>query len=130
MPKTLTIESLTALFDAFNRHDIDGVMAHLALDCVFEGVAGPDAWGRRFDTPQDIAGVFSGVWTAMPDAQWAQQGHFIARDRAVSEWRFSGTQSDGQRIEADGVDLFCHAGGLITAKKTFRKQRPLLPPIS
>lgn len=127
MPKILTPDDLTALFDAFNRHDIDGVMAHLAAECVFDGVAGPDAWGRRFDTPQAIAAAFSGVWGAMPDAKWVQNGHFIAGDRAVSEWRFSGTGADGQRIEADGVDLFTHADGLITRKNAFRKQRPLLP---
>jgi ketosteroid isomerase-like protein len=127
LPKTLTTDNLTALFDAFNRHDVDSVMSYLAPDCVFCGVAGPDVWGKRFDTPEAIAAVFTGVWGAMSDAQWQQQSHFIAGDRAVSEWIFSGTQADGQRIEAEGVDLFTHRDGLITRKQTFRKQRPLLP---
>lgn len=127
MSKTLTTTDLTALFDAFNRHDVDGVMVHLAPDCVFDAVAGPEAHGRRFDTPEAIAAAFAGVWAAMPDANWAQQGHFIAGDRAVSEWLFTGTQADGQRIEAEGADIFTHRDGLITRKQAFRKQRPLLP---
>ena len=35
MTKTLTADDLKATFDAFNRHDIDGVMTHFAEDCVF-----------------------------------------------------------------------------------------------
>ncbi|WP_269467863.1 nuclear transport factor 2 family protein [Devosia ureilytica] len=127
MSKILSTQDLAALFDAFNRHDVDGVMAYISPDCVFDAVAGSDAHGRRFDAPEAIAAAFSGVWAAMPDANWAQKGHFIADDRAVSEWLFTGTQSDGQRIEAEGADIFTHKDGLITRKQAFRKQRPLLP---
>lgn len=127
MPKISKTDDLTALFHAFNSHDVDGVMAFLAPDCVFDAVAGPEAWGRRFDTPEAIAAAFTGVWVAMPDAHWAQVGHFIANDRAVSEWIFSGTQADGQRIEAEGADIFTLRDGLIVRKQAFRKQRPLMP---
>lgn len=130
MSKNFTTSDLTALFDAFNRHDIDGVMAHFAPDSVFDAVAGTEAFGKRFDTPRAIASAFSAVWVAMPDANWAQHGHFIAGDRAVSEWLFTGTQADGQRIEAEGVDIFTHRDGLIVRKQAFRKQRPLLPALS
>ena len=126
MSKFPTTDHLTALFEAFNRHDIGGIMVHLAPACVFEGVAGPEAWRRRFDTPEVIAAASSGVWSTIPDAEWLVHGHFISGDRAVSQWLFYGTQADGQRIEAEGVDLFSPQGGLITHKNTFRKQRPLL----
>ena len=123
----LTTADLTALFDAFNRHDVESVMAHLAPDCVFDAVAGPEAFGKRFATPEAIAAAFAGVWPVMPDANWAQQGHFVSGNRAVSEWLFTGTQADGQRIQAEGADIFPHQDGLITRKQAFRKQRPLLP---
>jgi ketosteroid isomerase-like protein len=128
LSKTLTTQHLDALFDAFNRHDVDGVMSFFSPDCVFDGVAGPDVFGKRFDTTKDIAAAFAGVFASFKDARWDVYGSFIAGDRAVSEWKFSGTQADGQRVEADGVDIFAHKDGLITRKNAFRKQRPLLPP--
>src|SRR5690606_2044109 len=119
-------EQLAELFDAFNRHDIDGVMRWFAPDCVFNTVAGPDAWGTRIVGAEAIADAFAGVWKAMADARWEHHGHFVHGDRAVSEWTFTGTNADGTRIEAEGCDLFTLRGGRIVRKQAFRKQRPLI----
>ena len=79
----LTAEDLKATFDAFNRHDIEGVMKHFADDCVFYTVGGPDVHGTRIEGKAAIAQAFSAVWEGMKDAHWAQRGHFVAGDRAV-----------------------------------------------
>ena len=42
-------ESLPALFDAFNRHDVDSVMSVFADDCVFFAVAGDEVYGSKTD---------------------------------------------------------------------------------
>lgn len=118
-------ESLADLFNAFNRHDIDSVMSFFADDSVFYAVAGDEVYGTKIDGAQAIADAFSAVWGAMSDAHWAHHGHFISGDRAVSEWTFSGTNSDGTRIEAQGADLFTLRDGKIIVKQAFRKQRPL-----
>lgn len=123
---SLTADDLASLFDAFNRHDIDGVMSFFAKDCIFNAVGGPEVYGVRFEGTEAIANAFSGVWKAMPDAHWAHHGHFVQGDRAVSEWTFSGTNADGSRIEAEGCDLFTLGGGKIVRKQAFRKNRPLL----
>ena len=34
--------------DAFNRHDLDAIMAAFGDDCVLESPRGPDPWGERF----------------------------------------------------------------------------------
>ncbi|BBD40663.1 nuclear transport factor 2 family protein (plasmid) [Aminobacter sp. NyZ550] len=123
---SLTADGLARLFDAFNRHDIDGVMEFFAGNCVFNGVAGPEAYGTRFEGTEAIAAAFSGVWKAMPDAHWAHHGHFVHGDRAVSEWTFTGTNVDGSRVEAEGCDLFTLDDGKIVRKQAFRKNRPLI----
>ena len=122
----LTAGDLAALFDAFNRHDIDGVMAFFAPDCVFNAVAGPDACGTRIEGAEAIAAAFSGVWGTMADAHWDHHSHFVHGDRAVSEWTFRGTNADGARIEAEGCDLFTLSDGRIVRKQAFRKNRPLI----
>jgi ketosteroid isomerase-like protein len=122
----LSAADLAALFDAFNRHDIEAVMSFFAKDCVFNGVAGPEVHGTRFEGSEAIAAAFSGVWGAMKDARWDHHGHFVHGDRAVSEWTFSGTNADGSRVEAEGCDLFTLRDGKIVRKQAFRKNRPLL----
>ena len=119
-------DSLAALFDAFNRHDIDGVMAFFADDCVFYAVAGEEVYGTKIEGAEAIARAFSGVWGAMADAHWDHYGHFVHAERAVSEWTFSGTNADGSRVEAQGADLFTLRDGKIVVKQALRKQRPLL----
>lgn len=123
---SMSPDDLARLFDAFNRHDIDGVMAFFAPDCVFDAIGGPEVYGTRFLGSQAIAEAFSAVWRAMPDAHWAHHSHLVQGDRAVSEWTFSGTQADGTRIEAEGCDLFTLRDGRIVRKQAFRKNRPPL----
>ena len=128
MPQDLTDSTVaeTVLhdtFEAFNRHDIDGVMRHFADDCVFHTVAGPEAHGTEIVGRDAIAAAFVGVWTAMPDARWADHRHLVSGDRGVSEWVFGGTDAAGLRTEAQGVDLFTFRDGRIIRKSAFRKQR-------
>lgn len=126
MTRVTTPADLAALFDAFNRHDLDAIMAFFAEDSIFDAVAGPEAHGTRFEGRDAIARAFASVWTAMPDARWDHRDHLVQGDRAVSEWTFSGTAADGSRIEAEGADLFRLRDGCITHKQALRKQRPAI----
>ena len=117
-------ESLAELFEAFNRHAIDDVMAYFAEDCQFFAAAGDEVHGALIDGSAAIAAAFTAVWTAMPDAHWEHHDHLVQGDRAVSEWTFSGTNADGSRIEVQGVDLFRLRDGKLIVKQAFRKNRP------
>ena len=59
MSKTLTAQDLADTFDAFNRHDIDGVMTHFADDCVFYTVAGDEKYGNKIEGSEGV--VIGGV---------------------------------------------------------------------
>jgi ketosteroid isomerase-like protein len=43
----VTVETLQAFADAWNRHDADALMSFMTEDCVFESSAGPDVCGSR-----------------------------------------------------------------------------------
>ncbi|WP_282128275.1 nuclear transport factor 2 family protein [Roseobacter litoralis] len=124
MSKTLTAQDLSDTFDAFNRHDVDGVMTHFADDCVFYTVGGEAVYGGKVEGAEAIAAAFSAVWAGMKDAHWDHHSHFVHGDRAVSEWTFSGTGADGMRVEAQGADLFTLRDGKIVVKQALRKSRP------
>ena len=129
MTAKLTADDLKATFDAFNRHDIAGVMTHFAADCVFFTIAGDHEYGTRIDGKPAIAKAFETVWTTMPDVQWADHEHFMSQDgtRGVSQWTFRATNPDGTRTEVQGVDLFRIQDGKIVEKQAIRKQRPAIP---
>ncbi|MFD1007993.1 nuclear transport factor 2 family protein [Oceanisphaera ostreae] len=123
-----SVALLEQLFAAFNRHDIDGVVACMSEDCVFEGAAGAEAYGTRFTGIAAVADAFVKVWTTYPDVSWQNTSHFAVGDKAVSQWTFCATCPDGKRIEADGVDIFTVKDDKLVLKQAFRKDRPLLDP--
>lgn len=129
MTRTLTAADLQDTFDAFNRHDIDGVMTHFGDDCVFYTVAGDNEYGNKIEGREAIAKAFEGVWSTMPDVQWTEHSHFVSEDgtRGVSQWTFRATNPDGTRTEVQGADLFRFRDGRIVEKQAIRKQRPNIP---
>ena len=120
----VTTEVLQAFADAWNRHDADALMAFMTDDCVFESSAGPDLCGTRYDGHEAVRAGFAEVWATFPDAHWGNARHFVCGDRGVSEWTFTGTRTDGTRVEVNGCDLFTFQDGKIALKNSYRKNRP------
>ena len=44
---TVSVDTLKALLEAFNQHDLDQIMTYFADDCVLYMPRGPEPWGRR-----------------------------------------------------------------------------------
>jgi ketosteroid isomerase-like protein len=120
---------LVTLFEAFNRHDADGVMACMTDDIVFDTAVGPEMFGRRIVGTGDVKAAFEKVWADMPDVSWICTAHHVFGDRGLSEWIFRGTTASGTRIEAEGCDLFTFSGEKLARKSAFRKDRPPMPAI-
>ena len=122
----VTTEMLQAFADAWNRHDVDALMSFMTVDCVFEASAGSDISGTRYVGREAVRAGFAAVWAIFPDAHWGSPRHFIHEDRGVSEWTFTGTRSDGTRVEVNGCDVFTFEDGKISLKNSYRKNRPSL----
>ena len=120
----VTVEDLQAFAEAFNRHDADALMTFMTEDCVFEASAGPDVCGARFAGREAVRASFADVWKVFPDAHWGNARHFVHGDRGVSEWTFTGTRTDGARVEVHGCDVFTFRDGKIALKNSYRKNRP------
>jgi acetyl esterase/lipase len=118
------VQMLDAFAQAWCRHDVEALMAHMAEDCVFHTSAGPEASGTRHVGREAVRAAFAKAWADVPDAQWTRARHFVSGHRGVSEWTFTGTRaSDGARIEVDGCDVFTFSGDKIRVKDSWRKQR-------
>ena len=119
-----TVEMLQAFADAWNRHDTDALMSFMSDDCVFEASAGAEATGTRYVGREAVRAGYSEVFATFPDAHWGGARHFVQGNRGVSEWTFTGTRSDGSRVEVNGCDLFTFRDGKIALKNSYRKNRP------
>lgn len=120
------VQTLIDFGQAWNRHDIDALMAFMADDCEFHAVAGPELMGRSFIGRQAVREGFQLAWQTFPDAAWLDGQHFVSGDRGVSETTFKGTKLDGSRIEARMVDVFTFRDGKIAVKNAYRKDRPAI----
>ena len=118
-----TIAILDAFVNAFNKHDVDEILSYMTDDCVFEASAGPDVNGQKFAGKEAVRKAFEDVFRNFPDAKWSNPHHFISGDRAVSEWIFTGTKSDGSKVEITGCDIFTFRDGKIAIKNSYRKNR-------
>ena len=120
----VTAQVLQEFADAWNRHDLDAIMSFMTDDCVFEASAGPDVCGTRYVGREAVRAGFAEVWATFPDAHWGGARHFVAGERGVSEWTFTGTRVGGMRVEVRGCDLFTFRDGKIALKNSYRKNRP------
>lgn len=114
---------LQSFADAFNAHDLNAIMKAMTDDCVFQASAGPDVEGETFRGQAEVRKAFENVFKTFPDAQWSNPRHLIIGERGISEWTFSGTKSDGTRVEVTGCDLFTFKNGKIAVKNSYRKNR-------
>jgi steroid delta-isomerase-like uncharacterized protein len=118
------LKLLDRFAEAWNRHDPDALMVMMTDDGVFDASAGPDVYGERSEGKQAVRAAYVAVFETFPDAHWANARHFVAGNRGVSEWTFTGTRRDGTRVEVAGCDLFTFRDGKIAIKNSYRKNRP------
>jgi ketosteroid isomerase-like protein len=113
---------LREVLDAFNRHDLDGIMRWFADDAVFESPRGPDPWGTRYEGREAVSAGLAKRFEGIPDVHYGDDRHFLAGDRGVSQWTLTGTTTAGERIEVRGCDLWELRDGLITRKDSYWKR--------
>ena len=118
------VDLLRRVTDAFNRHDLDAIMAAFSDDCVFESPRGPDPWGKRFVGKDKVREGLRARFVGIPDVHYLDAEHFACGNRGVSTWTLSGTTTDGERIEVRGCDLWTFdADSQISRKDSFWKIR-------
>ena len=124
MTESVSEQTLQAVLDAFNRHDIDGIMSFFAEDAVFESPRGTDPWGTRFVGRDAVRAGLAKRFEGIPDVHYGDDDHFLSRDgrRGVSEWTLTGTTTDGERLEVRGCDLWTFDGDRIVRKDSYWKR--------
>ena len=120
----VTTVLLDAIQDAFNRHDVDGILSYFAEDGEWLMARGPDPWeAKRLRGKPAIGDVLRARYAVIPDMRWVDMQHFIdpGGTRACSEWTVKGTPKDGAPLDWLGCDIWTFRDGLVTRKDTYWK---------
>jgi ketosteroid isomerase-like protein len=117
----VTVELLKAFLDAFNRHDVDGIMEFFAEECVFYMPRGAGPRGDRFVGKAEVRAGLAKRFEGIPDVHYGEDTHWAGDEFGVSEWTLRGTSTSGQRLHVRGLDLLEFSAGKITRKDSFWK---------
>ena len=112
-----TLAAIDRFNDAFNRHDVDAVMALMTADCVFESTA-PAPDGQRHEGAAAVRAVWESFFTSTPRARFEAEEIFATGDRAVVRWIF---HWDGQGGHVRGVDVMKVRDGKVSEKFAYVK---------
>jgi ketosteroid isomerase-like protein len=112
-------ELIQRYFDAFNRHDIEGVMA-----CFHGNPAMVGTDGQRHEGRDEVRRRYESEFALMPDCRCALRLFTGNSGRAVAESLFHGTRPlSGRVIEAVGAEVIEIVDGKIKEIRDYH--RPL-----
>ena len=104
--------------EAFNRHDVAGMMQLMTDDCVFENTdPAPD--GTVYKGRQAITQFWQDFFRESPNAHIEIEEIFSLGLRCVMRWRYQ--WGDGEQGHVRGVDVFKLKDGLICEKLSYVK---------
>ncbi len=109
--------------EAFNRHDLDDILAHMTDDCVFYRSSGAEPFGTRYEGQAAVRAAFAEVMRLIQGVQFVPIRHAVQGSRGISEWTMTGTLADGTAVEQRGLDLFEFRDGKIAVKDSYLKRR-------
>lgn len=115
----VTIAAIERFNEAFNRHDVDAVMAAMTEDCIFENT-NPVPDGKQYRGAAEVRAYWERFFTNNPDAKFETEEIFAAGDRCVVRWIYRKTK-DGQPWHLRGVDIFRVRNGKVAEKFAYVK---------
>lgn len=107
---------MLAFNEAFNQHDVDGMMKLMSENCVFENTfPAPD--GTVYAGKETVTRFWQEFFHQSPQAHIHIEEIFGLGLR----WRYEWTAKDGSRGHVRGVDIFKVQDGLISEKLSYVK---------
>ena len=106
--------------EAFNRHDVAGMMQLMSADCSFENTyPAPD--GTVYSGKETVTQFWRDFFRESPQAHIDIEEIFGLGERCVMRWRYSWVEMDGKQGHVRGVDIFRVREGSILEKLSYVK---------
>lgn len=109
-----------AFNDAFNQHDVAGMMKFMSEDCIFENTdPAPD--GTRYSGKAAVTQFWEHFFEQSPHAHIDIEEIFGLGQRCIMRWKYSWVDAAGQSGHVRGVDVFRERDGLLIEKLSYVK---------
>ena len=115
-----TLAAVARFNDAFARHDVDGVMAAMTEDCLFEST-NPPPDGERLQGQAAVRAFWVRFFAASANAAFETEDIFASGDRALVRWLYRWVDQDGKPGHVRGVDVFRVRDGKVAEKLAYVK---------
>ena len=113
---------ITEVCDAYNRHDVEGIVRHFAEDSSWLLSRGVPPEGGRARGIDEIRAMAHRRFHTIPDMYWHIRSHWVGGNRGCSEWTVTGTESNGNKINWLGCDIWeLNDDGKVVTKDTYWK---------
>jgi ketosteroid isomerase-like protein len=106
--------------EAFNRHDVAGMMQLMSDDCIFETTE-PAPDGAVYSGKEAVAHFWQDFFRQSPDAQIEIEEIFGFGERCIMRWKYSWVDMEGEKGHVRGVDIFRVRSGSIREKLSYVK---------
>jgi hypothetical protein len=106
--------------EAFNRHDVSGMMRLMSDDCVFENTA-PAPDGTVYTGKEAVTQFWQEFFRESPHAQIEIEEVFGLGNRCVMHWKYNWVDTAEKKGHVRGVDIFEIKVGLICKKSSYVK---------
>jgi predicted SnoaL-like aldol condensation-catalyzing enzyme len=106
--------------EAFNRHDVAGMMQLMSDDCVFENTR-PAPDGTVYAGKEAVTCFWRDFFRESPQAHIKIEEVFGFGERCIMRWRHSWVDARGEQGHVRGVDVFRVRSGLIREKLSYVK---------
>ncbi len=109
-----------AFNEAFNRHDVTGMMKLMSEDCVFENTdPAPD--GTVYSGKEVVTEFWQNFFRESPRAHIDIEEIFGMGNRCIMRWKYSWQDVEGKEGHVRGVDIFRVEDGFISEKFSYVK---------
>ena len=107
--------------EAVNRQDIDGVMAAMSDDCLFDS-SYPEPDGTRYEGQEAIRAVWVNFFRASPNSVFETEEMSAAEDRCIFRWVHRWIDVDGLPRHCRGIDVLRVENGKVAEKLVYYKR--------
>jgi ketosteroid isomerase-like protein len=105
----------TRYVDAWNKHDLDGIMALHAADTTYQ----MDGQGPVYRGKIEVRATFERQLASVSDLRFELKSLFLGRDHIVFEASIAGIRRGSEPLNLCGIDLITVRDGAIADKHSY-----------